>query len=314
MATHSQFPFISPPPSTLNDEPPRNFIDDPDADIILRSCDSQEFRVLKLFIIKNSPVLSQRIQAISNPPQPICIPAGTRIPLPVVRLSDNGAILSTLLTFILPGRTDLPSTLEETMELLSVAQKYEMASVLSHIRGCIALKAPPLISSENAFHAYSLAQKYGLRHEATQAARFTLTFALKIEKLEGKFDAMPGAYLYELWKYHESVKGNLKSNIKEFIGSYANLTLVGLACPSLSRQGIPRWLDDYLSYIVTAPSSFNLVEFQKNLARHITGQSSSWFPPSMKPCAACLTIPNKDINTLWTALTDFVNGNIAKVR
>jgi hypothetical protein len=209
--------------------------------------------------------------------------------------------------------TVLPSTLEETMELLSMAQNYEMASVLSHIRGCIALKDPPLISPENVFHAYSLAQKYGLRHEAIQAARFTLTFVLNIEKLEGNFDAMPGAYLYELWKYHESVKGNLKSNIKEFIGSCANHTLVDLRCPSLSRQGIPGWLDDYLSSIVAAPSSFNLVEFQKNLARHIIGQSSSWFPPLMKPCASCLNIPNEDIHTLWTALTDFVNGNITKV-
>jgi hypothetical protein len=268
---------------------------------------------MKLYLIKCSPVLDKRIQAISDHSQPT-ISTGAQSLHPILQLPDNGAILSTLLTFIFPMPTVLPPTLEETMELLSVAQKYEMASVLSHIRGCIALKDPPLISPENAFHAYSLAQKYGLRHEAVQAARLTLTFTLTIENLAGKFDVMPGAYLYGLWKYHESVKENIKSNIQEFIRSCTENTFVDLKFTCLSRRGIPRWLDDYLSSMITSPSSFNIIEFHKNLALHIIGKSSSWFVPGVKACASCSNIPKENIHTLWTALTDFVNGNIAKVR
>jgi len=75
-----------------------------------------------------------------------------------VQLPDNGVILSTLLTFIFPVATVLLPTLEEIMQLLSVAQKYEMASVLSHIRNCAASKDPPFICPENAFHAYTLSE------------------------------------------------------------------------------------------------------------------------------------------------------------
>ncbi|KAF8262673.1 hypothetical protein EI94DRAFT_663142 [Lactarius quietus] len=88
------------------------------------------------------------------------------MPLPEVQLSESSTILSSLLTFIFPETPILPSTLEETMELLSVAQKYEMSSVLTHIRGALSRQRPPSINSENAFLAYSLAQEHELREEA----------------------------------------------------------------------------------------------------------------------------------------------------
>jgi hypothetical protein len=65
-------------------------------------------------------------------------------------------------------------TVEQTMELLSVAQEYEMGVVLTHIRNHIALQTPSFIREETAFLVYSLAQKYGLRTEALQAAKSTL--------------------------------------------------------------------------------------------------------------------------------------------
>src|SRR6266851_6338334 len=311
-ATVPQSPPTPPPLFIPDDEPSKTFFNNSDADITLRSCDSQEFRVLKLYIIKSSPVLSEQIQAISNPPQP-ALSTDAETHLPVVQLSDNSAILSTLLTFIFPVLPVLPSTPEETMELLSVAQKYEMVSVLAHIRGCVALRDPPLICPENAFHAYSLAQKYGLRQEAAQAARITLTFTLTIEKLESKLDVMPGAFLYEFWKYHQSVRDNLSANIKEFIGSTARSTLSDLKCGFLSPEGIPRWLGHYISSIATAPSSFDLIEFQSTMTHHIN--DSFWTQmgvQQMTRCPSCARIPSQTIRTFWSALTNFVNGNIAK--
>jgi len=43
-----------------------------------------------------------------------------------------------LLTFLFPVTPLVPSTAENAMELLSVAQKYQMGSVLAHIRLSIA--------------------------------------------------------------------------------------------------------------------------------------------------------------------------------
>lgn len=301
MATLPQSANPPPPPSGPDTGPLKAFTDDPDADPILRSCDSQEFRVLKLFIIKNSPVLDKQIQASSEPPRP-AISSNTQSLLPVVQLPDNGVILSTLLTFIFPVATLLPRTLEEIMQLLSVAQKYEMASVLSNIRNCLASKDPPFICPENAFHTYALAQKHGLRQEVAKAARLTLASTLTVDNLDDKLNVMPGAHLHELWKYHKSVKSNLKSHVEEFIRSCADNLLLDEIC---SPRGIPRWFDDYLTSIATTPSSFNPIEFHKTLAEHSLGEGCRPFSRSKTP--------NENIKALWTALTSFVNGHILKV-
>ena len=58
-------------------------------------------------------------------------------PLPVVELPENGAMLHSLLTLIFPVIPILPSTPEKIMELLAVAQKYQMDSVLNHIRSIV---------------------------------------------------------------------------------------------------------------------------------------------------------------------------------
>lgn len=97
-------------------------LDYPDADIILRSSDSRDFRVLKLYIIKRSPVLDKLIQATSDLPTTTDL-SGTDTPLPIVHMHESAAILHSLLTFILPVPPVLPPSVEETMKLLSVAQK-----------------------------------------------------------------------------------------------------------------------------------------------------------------------------------------------
>jgi hypothetical protein len=47
---------------------------------------------------------------------------------------------------------------------------------------------------------------------------------MTIEDLDEKLDIMPGASLYELWKYHERVQANLASDLTEFRTSGAHGT------------------------------------------------------------------------------------------
>ncbi len=164
----------------------QNLLDSLGPDTVLRSSDYYEVRVPKLYIAKFFPVLGALIQDASNP----TIPANAEAPLPAVQLPESGATLISLLSFIFPLPPTLPPTsaIEATMELLSAAQKYEMSSVLSHIRLCLAQRDPPFIHKDNAFRAYSLAQKYGLRQEAVNAAQLTLKFLLTFGDLEGRLD------------------------------------------------------------------------------------------------------------------------------
>src|SRR6266436_228676 len=229
--------------------------DYPEADVILRSRDSYEFRVLKIYIIHNSSILGEKALISPNPqPKPTSstIPADSDVDsgpatnaLPVVQLPIEGPILFSLLTYIFPVPPILPSTVEQIMELLSVAQMYKMDVMMTHIRNHIAQQEPPFIREETAFLIYSLSQKYALRTEALQAARCTLSFSsLTIQDLaeEHKLDMMPGSVLHELWKYHQKVRSNLALDLDEFKKSNAPTILGVSSCESTTDSGLPDWL------------------------------------------------------------------------
>lgn len=271
-------------------------LDDPDADIILRSCDHHEFRVLKLHLTKVSPVLREPIQSASSSHI-----ANATSSLPSIQLSDSAITLSSLLTFILPMLPVLPSTLEHTMILLSATQKYQMDPILNRIRAMIASLDPPFVRPETAFQVYSVARMHGLRQEALQAARMTLTLPFSVESLEDKLDAIPGIYLHELWKYYQSVRTHLTSDLVAFRATSIPV-LTSSPCQPITDYGTPVWLDDYIESIAGSPALFDLTEFHMCLSRHIR-QRGCW----------CTLIPKDALRAFWTDLTNVVHSCIKKV-
>jgi hypothetical protein len=302
------------PPDTASpqadpNETPRVLFNDPDADLVLCSCDSHTFRVLKLYIIRSSTVLGEMIRAASETfGTASSTSAETR--LPEVQLSDSNAILSCLLTFIFPEPSVIPSSLEEKMELLSVAQKYKMNSVIDHIRGSLSMQNPPFIHRENAFLAYSLAQRYGLRHEAIQAARLTLKFTLTIEKFE---DDIPGAYLHQLWSYHQRVQARLKLDLPL---SGAGAVLNAFKCSQNATTGPPHWVNSYIRSITENPSFFDPIEFQLALMRHTMSAptlNSLSFGNTVTGCPLCTNIPAEMMRTFWMTLASIVHRSMERV-
>jgi BTB/POZ domain len=275
----------------------------PSADVILRSHDFHQFRVPKSFIVNNSPILGELIHKTLGPLADVQDVAS----LPVVELPESGPILHNLLSFLFPGIPLVPSTTEKAMELLSVAQKYQMDSVLDHIRLSISRHNPPSTQQNAALDMYSFAQKYGLRQEALQAARaIILKYPINIEDLEDKLDMMSGASLYELWKYSEDVWSALASDLSEFRTSAARGTLTGLHCVEFSSSKIPLWLDDYIASIGDTPSLFDLIEFSIALARHAKEKAGC------RTCA-CTSLPSQTIRNFWEALASMVDGSFEKV-
>ena len=314
MSTDPVDPPVSelPPPAELAETLHFDF---PDSDIVLRSCDSQSFHVSKLYVVNSSPVLREVIQKIQTTPD--VAHAEEPEPLPVVELPENGAILHSLLTLIFPVVPILPPTLEDIIELLAVAQKYQMASVLNHIRSIIgARKDSPFIHPETAFHFYFLAQKHGLHQEAFQAARVTLRLPMVIEDLGDKlgFSDMTGAYLYELWKYHERVRTGLKSGIPEFRNSGLPEGVKSLFCSiyhtsSVGQSSFPQWLNNYIESIAETPHLFDVVEFERAWVGHIKEMQTSYY----QSCS-CADISSQLRRTFWEALTAFVDRAIDRVR
>ncbi|KAH9053913.1 hypothetical protein EDB87DRAFT_145835 [Lactarius vividus] len=302
---------LIPGPSPKPPPPPDESLhfDYPGSDIILHSYDSHDFRVPQLYLANSSPVLRELIRSVSNTPESRApIPDGEeqtkeQTPLPVVNLPESGVILHSLLTFIFPVTPVLPSTTERIMDLLAVAQKYQMDSVMAHIRGAIARQDPPFILPNTALHVYSLAQKYELHQEALLAARSSLRLSMTIEDLEDKIGFMPGIYLRELWKYHESVRKDLGSGLPEFRKLGANIANCGSQThPFGVPVPMPQWLGDYVESLAQAPHLFDLVELENARARHI--QSGR--------CATCSTLFSEAMRAFWDSLTTVVHGAIEK--
>jgi hypothetical protein len=289
--------------TSSKDEPLANLLFDfPGADIILRSQDSHHFRVPKTSIINNSPILGELIRRNLD----AAGDANSEASLPVVQLPEIGEIIHCLLTFIFPVTPLLSSTPEKIMELLSVAQKYQMETALTHIRGSIARRNSLPTRLEPALRIYALAQKFGLRQEVLQTSRAILKHPMTIEDFDGNLDIMPGAYLYELWRYHERVRAILASDLSEFTVSGARGTISGLRCIELSSSQIPRWLDHYVESVGKSPSLFNTAALYTAMAQHIKDKAKD-------PSCECASVPSQTILDFWEALSSVVHGGFEKV-
>jgi hypothetical protein len=275
--------------------------DYPDADIILRSRDSYHFRVPKTSIINSSPILGELIRNHLDSSGATNVEGSslTAIPLP-----ESGKILHCLLTFVFFVTPVIPSTYGETMDLLSVAQRYQMETALIHIRGSVARQNPLPTQLEPALRIYSLAQKYGLRQEALQTARTILNYPITIEKFDNKLDIMPGAFLYELWKYYEEVRAILASDLGEFKESGAHGTIAGLRCAALTAPQTPGWIEKYIDSVGQSPNLFDTAELSIVMARHIKNTHN---------CQCTTSIHSQTIRDFWAALASVINGSFEKV-
>jgi len=273
------------------------------ADLILRSHDSHHFRVPKSYIINDSPVLDELIQKALDLPNDTHGDAS----LPVIQLPESGAILHGLLTFIFPVTPIVPSTTEKAMELLSVAHKYQMVAMV-RIRDRIGQQNPPSTGLEPALQMYSLAQKYGFRQEALQAAQTILKHPMSIADLEDKSDVIPGTALYELWNYYVNVRAILASDLQEFMTPASGISgaLGSLRCSASGSSQIPRWLCNYITSIGNTPHLFNLVEFNMALARHMRDEGNNYG-------CACVSISSQIPLNIWEALAAVVHGSLKKV-
>jgi len=229
--------------------------------------------------------------------------------LPVIQLPESHTIISSLLSFLFPVPPVLPPTIEQTLELLSVAQKYQVSTALTRIRDCASRHDPKFICPETALHVYSLAWKYGLLDEALLAAKETLKRPMTIHDFEDKLDIIPGAALGELWKYRQRVLDNFKEGVAaEFSRSEIFPTLTVLDCVEICEYDIPLWIFRYLVSVAKDTACFDITTFHLTLSSHIS-------PPgtSSENCEYCKSIPSETIRELWTTLTAIFHGSIRKV-
>lgn len=286
------------------DEPFENLLFDyPGEDIILRSRDSFHFRVPKIYIINSSSILDALLQSTLDSPGD----AITEASLPIVQLQECGDVFHCLLTFVFPVTPLLPPTPEKVMELLFVAQKYQMDSAITHIRDRIARQNPLPTCLKSTLHIYSLAQKYQLRPEALQTAHaIFLEQSMTIKDFDEMLDIMPGASLYELWRYHEKAQANLASDLTRFRESGAHDTITGLRCIDLTSSQIPDWLDQYIESIGESPHLFDSAGLSTAMACHVKDNAD-------EPDCECASIPEETMRDFSEALASVIDGSFENV-
>jgi len=142
--------------------------DYPDADIVLRSCspNAVDFHVHRCILSAASPFFQQMFTL----PQP---PTGEDCePIPILEVSEPSQTIAKLLQFVYPVVNPPLDTLDELVEVLGAASKYDMPVVLECLRKQL---VEPRFVKEFPLRVYAIATRYDLDEEARVASRHTLS-------------------------------------------------------------------------------------------------------------------------------------------
>jgi hypothetical protein len=189
---------MSDPTITLAKAP----FDNPNADLILRSSDNVDFRVIKSFLSFSSSVF----QDMFTLPQPAINSGGSndqKDNLPVVPLTEPGKVVEKLLMYCYPkwGAEPVLETLEDVQSVLDAADKYNMDGVKAHI-GEI-LMAPRFMQNEvGHLRVFGIAFRYGLKEVAMEAMRNTRNYPVLGREYVKELDHVPCKAHHQLLDYH----------------------------------------------------------------------------------------------------------------
>ena len=222
---------------------PDDGLDMANADIIIQSCDSINFRVHKLVLSLSSPFFSDMISL----PQPSESDQEVVDGLPVVRLSEDAEVLKCLLTMLYPIPSIIPNSYNKTLMVLSALQKYDMDGVQSCIRASIQVKKLPMPTGAATFRAYAIASTGGLSPEKETLARLTLDFPMTFEYLCDELPFFEGWVLRDLIRFRKRCRDNLISCFEAFLNLRISPFNIWTPCTSSNPYSYttghsPSWL------------------------------------------------------------------------
>ncbi|KAG1737184.1 hypothetical protein EDB19DRAFT_996621 [Suillus lakei] len=223
------------------------------ADIILRSSDGVDFRVITLFLNLASSSFDSIIERAARPDQ-------IEGDLPIVSVEENHRVLDIWLRFCYPSTLaeDPPlNEFEDVIPVLQAARKYSLKP-LEH-KVCQALKSR---MEKEPLRCFALAMRAQLNIEATLAAKYTLRQSL-IPARFPEIDLITAKELLALLTYHQRCGISVQSLGKDLswitssslglnaTGSYQWIMGGSCGCESGSRfllngQRPLKWWSDYM--------------------------------------------------------------------
>ena len=195
-------------------------LDIPDPNFILLSSDQVKFPVHKPVLAMSSPFFKDLLS--------LCQPLDAELVdgLPFVQLSEDATLLNSLVSLLYRIPPIIPGSYEQVFALLAACQKYEMASIQSHIRAEIERGTFPAPAKAQAFRAYGIANSMSLSVEMERAALLTLGQPMTLEHLGDGLRSFKGQAIYDLIRYravaasnNSKRKGNNKSDERRRLAS-----------------------------------------------------------------------------------------------
>ncbi|KAH9852623.1 hypothetical protein C2E23DRAFT_903429 [Lenzites betulinus] len=134
--------------------------DSSDADVILRSCDSVDFRVHRPIISLASPIMLQKALNTTNETDPA---SGAQIPVHI--MDEDSVVVDALLRMCYPVAHPQLTDLELLLDVLSASRKYELKKAEEIVRAFW-----PTIVASDPLRLYLAAARHGWAAEAQLCA------------------------------------------------------------------------------------------------------------------------------------------------
>jgi hypothetical protein len=226
-------------------------LDLPDANLIIRSSDFVDFRVHKSVLAMISPFFRDLL-SLPQPPDSESVDG-----LPVVQLSEDAELLSSLVSMLYPVHPVVPDSYDKVLYLLAACQKYEMVPVQSSIRTEVTRGVFPAPVGTEVFRAYAIARSKRLIPEMENAARLTLDYPMTFETLGEAPQLFDGCALRDLSRFRKRCRDNFVTCLNSFLEASApGPSSIWVGCPAVTsnRRGretpravLPTWLSQILS-------------------------------------------------------------------
>ncbi|KAI0738449.1 hypothetical protein C8Q80DRAFT_1275452 [Daedaleopsis nitida] len=215
-----------------------------EAEVVLVTSDSVEFRVFQQILALCSPVLSARAKDL-----PPSAPS-------TIDVSEHSRIFSILLQLSYPTAEPRLEDLLDISAALAAAEKYEMQRASQVLRAVLASRRDS--PSEDSTTLYAIASRFGMRELAVAAAKRTLrTEIMRASASISDLDALgvSAGCFYRLLDYHRRCRAAVRSifnfdNSGDWI-DYEMSTQLHSCCRSAfgSAPRTPCWFNVYMQRV-----------------------------------------------------------------
>ena len=151
--------------------------------------------------------------------------------LPVVDISEDAELVGSLITFLYPIPSEIPTSWDRVLALLSAAQKYDMGAVQASIRGEVARRKLPALNGTQAFRVFAIASNNRLLPEMNMAASLTLDSPMTFEHLGGDLQLFERSGLHELANFRKSCRDQLVTCFQSFLDPLKSPSNIWTGCP-----------------------------------------------------------------------------------